>query len=96
MTIRNKDHLIKALAEVTGESQAATRRTLDALTDYVTATLRKNGRAIIPGVGRLSLSYRHAREGRRPTDSALVTFPARNVVKLTTAQPLKDAVQPRD
>ena len=50
---------------------------------------------MIPGVCKLVVQRRKAREGRNPATGEAIKIPAKTVVKARIAKALKDAVLPR-
>src|SRR6476469_5486411 len=57
--------------------------------------LKRSGEFVIPGVCKLVVQRRKAREGRNPATGEPIKIPAKTVVKARIAKALKDAVLPR-
>jgi DNA-binding protein HU-beta len=57
--------------------------------------LKRSGEFVIPGVCKLVVQRRKAREGRNPATGEAIKIPAKTVVKARIAKALKDAVLPR-
>ena len=57
--------------------------------------LKRSGEFVIPGVCKLVVQRRKAREGRNPATGEPIKIPAKTVVKARIAKQLKDTVLPR-
>ena len=57
--------------------------------------LKRSGEFVLPGVCKLVVQRRKARDGRNPATGEVIKIPAKTVVKARIAKPLKDAVLPR-
>jgi len=62
------------------------------LAESVGVLLIVDGEANIPGVGKLKLVLRKAREGRNPATGEHIIIPARMIIKFVPAKPLKDTI----
>ena len=62
----NKSELVAAVAQHTGESQAAVGRVIDAMFDTIGASIAKGDKVTIPGYLSVSKGHRAARAGRNP------------------------------
>jgi DNA-binding protein HU-beta len=88
-----KIELIEDIAEATGLPQKAVGDVLEALGEMARAKLANAGDKVpLPGIGKLKLAQRPARQGRNPATGETVEIPAERVVKLAVAKELKDAV----
>lgn len=87
-----KAELIAAIAAKAGTTNAATGKVLDALAEVVTAELKAGNEPVIPGIGKLHVTERAAREGRNPRTGEPVQIEASKSVKLKVAKSLKDAL----
>jgi DNA-binding protein HU-beta len=85
-----KTQTIATLAEKTGLPKSQVEALLDqqAALAYAEA---KNG-FTIPGIGKLVLVHRKARQGRNPATGATIDIPAKTVVKFRVAKVCKDSV----
>lgn len=90
----NKAELIKAVAELTGESQAATRRAVDGLVAEIQGAARRGESVEIPGLATFKVESKPARTGRNPSTGATIQIPAKNAVTIKPAKALKDAANP--
>jgi DNA-binding protein HU-beta len=57
--------------------------------------LKRSGEFVVPGMCKLVVQRRKARDGRNPATGDLIKIPAKTVVKARIAKQLKDAVLPR-
>jgi DNA-binding protein HU-beta len=88
----NKKELIAAMAEQADVSQATAGRTLDAMVDSITKSLKEGDSVLIVGFGKFSVKKRAARIGRNPKSGEPVNIAAANVPKFSAGQILKDAL----
>jgi DNA-binding protein HU-beta len=77
MSALNKGDLVAAIAEQTGESQAAA----------------KGDKVTIPGWLSVEKGFRAARQGRNPQTGATIQIAASNTVKVSAGSKLKAAVK---
>ena len=89
----NKTELIEHIAKTADISKAAAARSLDAVMDAITETLKNNGSVTLVGFGTFSVGERAARSGRNPRTGEAVTVPAQKHPKFRVGKALKDAVQ---
>lgn len=75
--------------------RALVRDMFDELLALSERELKRSGEFVIPGVCKLVVQHRKAREGRNPATGDTIKIPAKTVVKARIAKPLKDAVLPR-
>lgn len=88
----NKAELIEAVAASAGITKAEAGRTIDAVTNTVTAALKKGDSVTLIGFGTFKVSQRNARTGRNPQTGAELKIPARKAPVFTAGKALKDAV----
>lgn len=80
----NKFELRKAVAkELFGE-----------LSTLASKEVKKSGEFILPGIGKIVLAHRKAREGRNPQTGETIRIPAKTVLRMRIAKQLKDSVVP--
>ena len=89
----NKSELVAAIAESTGESQAAVNRIVDAMFDTIATQVRKGTKVTIPGWLSVEKGYRAARAGRNPQTGATIQIAASNTVKGYAGSKLKASVK---
>jgi DNA-binding protein HU-beta len=89
----NKSDLVSAVAQHTGESQAAVGRVIDAMFDTIGASIAKGDKVTIPGYLSVDKGHRAARAGRNPQTGATIQIAAANTVKVSAGSKLKAAVK---
>jgi len=85
-----KAQMVKALAEQSGLAQAQVEALLEHLARMAYAEA-KNG-FTLPGIGKLVLVQRAARQGRNPATGETIQIPAKTVVKFRVSKVCKDSV----
>ncbi len=88
----NQAQLILNVASISGESRKAVESVLKTAADVVGAALIEEGEAVLPGLGKLSVKTRAAREGRNPATGEAMQIAAKKVPHFSAAKALKDAV----
>ncbi|HWI84683.1 HU family DNA-binding protein [Ramlibacter sp.] len=84
-----KTELIEALAQATGESQAAAARALDALTQIISREIASGEEVAITGFGSFKASDRAERSGRNPQTGQPITIAASRSVRFVPGTALK-------
>ncbi|HEY0268655.1 MAG: HU family DNA-binding protein [Methylophilaceae bacterium] len=92
MTQVNKTELIAVIAAEAGISKAAAAKTLTAITDSITASLKAGEPVALIGFGTFKVSQRAARTGRNPQTGKELKIAARKAPAFTAGKALKDAV----
>lgn len=87
-----KTATVAALAEATGLTKKDVAAVLDNLAELACAQAPAG--FTVPGLGKLKLVQRSAREGRNPATGEKIKIPAKKVVKFVVAKAAKDAVVP--
>jgi DNA-binding protein HU-beta len=88
----NRKDLIDALAAKTGSTKADADRSLTALIDIVTATLKKGDNVALVGFGTFEVRKRAARNGRNPATGAALKIKASKAPAFKAGATLKAAV----
>ena len=88
----SKKEIIDAMAERAEITKEKAGMALDALTDYVSATLKGGDEVNFAPLGKFKVSDRAAREGRNPMSGEKIKIPASRVPKFTASKQLKDEV----
>lgn len=88
----NKQAFIDLIAEHSGMTKVASAALYGSIVEHIVGTLQAEGKAIIPGLGRLVVADRAARMGRNPQTGAPLEIAARKAVRFRPAKALKDAV----
>lgn len=87
-----KDQLIADIAEAVDAPKAMAKSALDRLGQIVADQLENGSEITLPGIGKLKVTERPAREGRNPSTGATIKIAAKKVVKFVPAKVLTDAV----
>jgi len=88
----NKTELIEHIAKSADISKAAAARSLDAVIDAVTTSLKNNDSVTLVGFGTFSVGERAARSGRNPRTGEVIKIKSAKVPKFRAGKLLKDAV----
>lgn len=88
----NQSELILKTAQITKLSRKDVESVLKAAGSAIRSTLIEDGKAVIPGIGNLSVNQRKARTGRNPKTGAPVAIPAKKVPHFSAAKALEDAL----
>lgn len=89
----NKTELIAKVAETAGLSKTDAKKALDAAIEATKAALKAGEKVQIPGIVTLSVENRAARQGKNPATGAVITIPAKKVVKVKAGAELAAAIQ---
>ena len=88
----NRKELIDALAAKTGSTKADADRSIAALIDIITSTLKKGDNIALVGFGTFEVRKRAARTGRNPQTGAALKIKAAKVPAFKAGASLKAAV----
>lgn len=88
----NQSELIMKTAQISGLTKKDVEHALKTAGDVVGAALVEEGEAVLPGIGRLTVKTRAAREGRNPKTGESMQIAAKKVPHFSPAKALKDAV----
>ena len=89
-----QSQMIKELASATEVSNKVAKAFVTAYAEMAVRETKKNGVAILPGLGRLVRVDRKARMGRNPATGEAIKIPAKKVVKFRIAKAVKDSIVP--
>jgi DNA-binding protein HU-beta len=89
-----QSQMIKALAGKVGVANKVAKQFAEEYAAMAIAETKKNGVAVLPGIGRLVRVDRKARMGRNPATGQAIKIPAKKVVKFRVAKAVKDAIVP--
>ncbi|MEU3846452.1 MULTISPECIES: HU family DNA-binding protein [Micrococcus] len=87
----NRSELVAAVAEKSGNSQAAVNGVLDAVFEVFTSQISKGEKVTIPGWLSVERTDRAARTGRNPQTGETIQIPAGHSVKISAGSKLKAA-----
>lgn len=89
-----KTQLIGHLAEKTGLTKKQVSEVLDSLLEVAYKEAKKEHGFNLPGLGKLVVVKRKAREGVNPATREKIKIPAKKALKFRIAKAAKDAVIP--
>jgi DNA-binding protein HU-beta len=89
-----QSQFIKKVAETVGVTTKVAKSLTTAYAELAVAETKKNGMAVLPGIGRLVRVDRKARLGRNPATGETIKIPAKKVVKFRVAKAVKDSIVP--
>ncbi|MCH8028703.1 MAG: HU family DNA-binding protein [Candidatus Dadabacteria bacterium] len=85
-----KSQILNNLAEKTGMSKKDVGKVLEEFTALAYDEAKNS--FTIPGIGKLVLVFRNARDGRNPSTGERIRIPAKKVIKFRVSKACKDAV----
>ena len=88
----NKNDLVKAIAEETGQTASAVGEMLSAFEACVTKAVASGDKVQLPGFLTFDRADRAARTGRNPATGAEISIPASTVPRIKAGKTFKDAV----
>ncbi len=88
----NRKELIDALAEKTGSTKADADRSVAALIEIITTTLKKGDNVALVGFGTFEVRKRAARTGRNPATGETIKIKATKAPAFKAGAGLKAAV----
>jgi len=87
-----KEQLISDIAEAIDTPKSTVRAALEQLSEIVSDALENGDEITLPGIGKLKVSERPARNGRNPKTGEALRIAAKKVVKYVPAKALSDAI----
>lgn len=88
----NRQELVKAVAEKSGQSQAAVNDMLNAFISTVQDTVAAGDKIALVGFGTFESVKRAERQGRNPASGEPITIPASTLPKFSPGKAFKDQV----
>ncbi|HNY28522.1 MAG TPA: HU family DNA-binding protein [Candidatus Sumerlaeota bacterium] len=83
------------IAELAGKTELTKKQVSDVLGGLTELAYKEAKKGFtIPGIGKLVVAKRKAREGRNPATNEKIKIPAKTVLKFRIAKAAKDAVTP--
>jgi DNA-binding protein HU-beta len=89
-----QSQMVKELAAAVGVAAKVAKSFAIAYAELAIRETKKNGMAVLPGIGRLVRVDRKARMGRNPATGETIKIPAKKVVKFRVAKAVKDSIVP--
>lgn len=77
----NKNDLIQTAANLSGQSQAEVKQSLNAILESISQSLKKGESVVLVGFGTFAVKERPARTGRNPFTGEQMQIPAKKVIK---------------
>lgn len=87
-----KADLIDTISAATGETKVTTSAFFEALTEAVTASLKKGDPVSLTGIGTISVKHRRARNGRNPRTGEAVAVQSSKSARFSVSSNLKKAL----
>lgn len=88
----SKKEIIDAMADKAEITKDKAGQALEALTDYIEASLKSGDEVNFAPLGKFKVARREAREGRNPMSGEKIKIPASNVPKFTPSKQLKEGL----
>lgn len=88
----NKTELAKMYAEATQQPISQAKECLERLGDIMAAELLDGGEVPLPGVGKLMIKQRAARQGRNPRTGEEITIPAKKVLAVKATKDFEESL----
>ncbi len=88
----NKNDLVASVANKTNLSKTDAAKSVDAVFDSITASLKKGQEVRLVGFGTFNVTKRAKSEGRNPRTGEKIVIPASKQPKFKAGKGLKDAV----
>lgn len=88
----NRQELVKAVAEKSGQSQTAVNDMLNAFISTVQDTVAAGDKIALVGFGTFESVKRAERQGRNPASGVPITIPASTLPKFSPGKAFKDQV----
>jgi len=89
-----KTELVARLAEVVGIKKKQADEVLSALVETISASLLKNERIALPGLGSFTCITRKARTGRNPRTGKEIKIPEKKAAKFSAAAAIGKSLNP--
>jgi len=87
-----KNEMIAKVADAVKMSKKEAKTVIEAYTDLVISTLKKEKKVKLQGLGIFAVKNRKARVGRNPMTGATIQIPAKKVVKFRVSKEVKTKV----
>jgi DNA-binding protein HU-beta len=86
-----QSEIISSLADKCGLKKTEVKNFFDELSALAASEVKKSGEIVVPGLGKLVLSQRKAREGRNPATGQPIQIAAKTTLKFRVGKGMKDA-----
>mgnify|MGYP000511693859 CR=1 FL=1 len=87
-----KSQFVAHLSEQSGMSKKEVTAMWELLVDTIYKETKEAGMCTLPGIGKMVLQNRAARQGRNPATGETIQIPAKTVLKFRVAKQAKDTI----
>jgi DNA-binding protein HU-beta len=91
----SQSEVINHFAEKFDLKRAQVKELFEELSNLASSEVKENGEFVLPGLGKMVLSERKAREGRNPQTGETIQIPAKTALKFRLSKGIKDSVVPK-
>ena len=91
----SQSEVINHFAEKFDLKRAQVKELFEELSNLASSEVKSNGEFVLPGLGKMVLSERKAREGRNPQTGETIQIPAKTALKFRLSKGIKDSVVPK-
>lgn len=91
----SQSEVINHFAEKFDLKRSQVKELFEELSDLASSEVKSNGEFVLPGLGKMVLSERKAREGRNPQTGETIQIPAKTTLKFRLGKGIKDSVVPK-
>ena len=91
----SQSEVINHFAEKFDLKRAQVKEIFEELSNLASSEVKENGEFVLPGLGKMVLSERKAREGRNPQTGETIQIPAKTALKFRLSKGIKDSVVPK-
>lgn len=91
----SQSEVINHFAEKFDLKRSQVKELFEELSDLASSEVKSNGEFVLPGLGKMVLSERKAREGRNPQTGETIQIPAKTALKFRLSKGIKDSVVPK-
>jgi len=91
----SQSEVVNHFAEKFDLKRAQVKEIFEELSNLASREVKDNGEFVLPGLGKMVLSERKAREGRNPQTGETIQIPAKTSLKFRLGKAIKDSVVPK-
>ena len=91
----SQSEVVNHFAEKFELKRAQVKEIFEELSNLASREVKDNGEFVLPGLGKMVLSERKAREGRNPQTGETIQIPAKTSLKFRLSKAIKDSVVPK-
>lgn len=90
MAGKTKTDLVEEIAQETNLTKAKAKEAVDALLESLSRELSSGSKVTLTGFGTFQVKEQKSKRGRNPQTGAVMTIPAKNVVKFNPGKSLRN------